>query len=96
MNQHVLYHESVSISPHFIADSLLSIMTHQQVILTERVVSLIRRYHPRLEQLAFRSGEFRQDLKNLEVSPSWTALEISVIPWISSSPMEIDNDVPIS
>ena len=35
-NQHVLYHESVSVSPRFIADSLLSIMTHQQVRLTER------------------------------------------------------------
>ena len=35
MNQHVLFHESVSISPHSIADSLLSIVTHQQVRLTE-------------------------------------------------------------
>ena len=79
MNQHVLFHESVSISPHFIADSLLSIITHQQVRLTES-------HHPHIEQLMFRSGDFRQDLKELEISPSRTVSQISVNPWISSSP----------
>ena len=72
VNQHVLYRESVSISSHFIEDSLLSIMTHQQARLTERVMSIIRRFHPHLEQLILRSGEFRQDPKDLEFSPSWT------------------------
>ena len=96
MNQHMLFHESVSISPHFSADSLLSIMTHQQVRLTERVTSLIRCHHPHLEQLVFRSGELHQDLKELEFSPSQTVAEIGVNPWISSSPMETDDDVMFS
>ena len=96
VNQHVLFHESVSISPRFIADSLLNIMTHQQVRLTERATSLIRPYRPHLEPLVFRSGELGQDLKDLEFSPSWTVSEISVNPWISSSRMKIDDDVTIS
>ena len=75
VSQHVLFHESVSISPHFTADSLLSKMTHQQVRLTERAMSLIRRHHPHL----VRSGEFRQDLKELEFSPSWTVSESASI-----------------
>ena len=96
MNQHVLYHESVSINPHFIADALINIMTHQQVRLTERVLQLTRRFHPHLEQLISRNGEFRQDLEEIEFSPSWTVSEVSVNPWISSNPMEVDEDVMVS
>ena len=72
------------------------IMTHQQVRLTEKVMSLIRRHHPHLEQLILRSGEFRRHLKELEFSPSWTVSEISVNPWISSSPMEVAEDVMVT
>ena len=44
-----------------------------------------------------RNGEFRQDLKEIEFSPSWSASEISVNPWISSSSaMDVDEDITIS
>ena len=70
MNQHVLYHESVSINPmcrklahdH---DSSAS-QAHRE---RERAMSLIRRHHLHLEQLILRPGEFRRDLKELEFNP---------------------------
>ena len=95
MSQHVLFRESVSISPRFTAD--YSIM-HQWARLTESLLSLTRRFHPHdLEAFTFRSGEFRQDLNELEFSQTWTVSEICVKPWISSSSsMDVDEDVMVS
>ena len=67
-----LYHEALSANPFYVSDSLLNIIQNTQVRLTERVLALIRRFHPRLEQLIICNGELRQALKHFEFSPSWT------------------------
>ena len=68
MNTHALYHASVSINPFWISTSLLSNVQDTQVRLPERVLGLVRRFPPHLEQLIFVSGQLRSDLKELEFS----------------------------
>ena len=81
MTQHVLYHELVAISNWYLSETILEIMQHPQVRLTERVIKIIRGSHPHMEVLLISGGEFRaaevQPQKNLWISG------ISRIPRIS-------------
>ena len=72
VNQHVMFHESMSISPYCVSSSLFNIIHHTQVGLADRVLGIMRSLHPHLEQVLFVNQEFRSDLKELEFSPSLT------------------------
>ena len=96
MTQHVLFHESVAISHCYLSETILEIMQHPQVRLTERVIKLIRGSHPHMEALLISGGEFRQSVTELEIDRSFTVVDMRINPWeikesASSSMMEVDD-----
>ena len=64
MSQHVLFHESESVSSHCVDASLLDI-SNTEVGLTEQILSLIRTYRPHLESSPLKDSEFRVGLRDL-------------------------------
>ena len=76
MTQHVLYHESVAISNWYLSETVLEIMQHPQVRLTERVIKIIRGSHPHMEALLISGGEFRQSITELEIDRSFTVVDM--------------------
>ena len=77
---HVLFHESVSVSPYWVDLSLKDGVSNTQVRLTERVPVLTHAYHPHLSW-PFKGSELRVGLRELEFTPSFTVEEMSVNPW---------------
>ena len=94
MTQYVLYHESVAISNSYMSETILEIMQHPQVRLTERVIKIIRNSHPHMEALLISDGEFRQSVRELEIDRSFTVIDMRANPWeikgSASSSMEVE------
>ena len=80
MTQHALNHESVASSNWYLSETILEIIQHPQVRLTERVIKIIRGSHPHMEALLISDGEFRQSITELEIDRSFT-----VVRWNSMS-----------
>ena len=97
MTQHVLYHESVAISNWYLSGTILEIMQHPQVRLTERVIKIIRGSHPHMEALLTSQGEFRQSITELKIDRSFTVVDVRINPWdikdstSASASMEVDD-----
>ena len=95
MTQRVLYHESVAISNWYLSETILEIMQHPQVRLTERVIKIIRGSHPHMEALLISGGEFRQSVTELEIDRSFTVVDMRINPWelkeSTSSSMEVED-----
>ena len=94
MTQHVLFHESVAISNWYLSETILEIMQHPQVRLTERVIKIIRNSHPHMEALLISGGEFKSSITELDIDRSFTVVDMRVNPWelkeSSSSSMEVE------
>ena len=76
MQYHVLYHQSTSLSPWWISDSLKDI-TLSPVRLNERCFQIIREAHPHLVKILFAGAKFLTDLIKCTVwSPSFTIEEL--------------------
>ena len=97
MTEHVLYHASVVISNWYPSETILEIMQHPQVRLTERVIKIIRGSHPHMEALLISQGEFRQSITELEIDRSFTVVDMRINPWdikdsaSASASMEVDD-----
>ena len=95
MTQHVLYHESVAISNWYLSETILEIMQHPQVRLTERVIKILRGNHPHMEALLISGGEFRKSVTEIEIDRSFTVVDMGINPWevkeSASSSMEVDD-----
>ena len=89
MTQDVLYHESVAISNWYLSETILEIMQHPQVRLTERVIKIIRGSHPHMEALLISGGEFRQSVTELEIDRSFTVVDVRINPWNSRSHLQL-------
>ena len=81
MTQHVLHRESVAISNWYLSETILEIMQHPQVRLTERVIKIIRGSHPQMEALLISGGEFRQGVTELAIDRIFTVVDMRVNPW---------------
>ena len=81
MTQHVLYHEPVAISNWYLSETILEIMQHPQVRLTQRVIKIIRNSHPHMEALLISGGKFRSSITRLDIDRSFRVVDMRVNPW---------------
>ena len=96
MTQHVLYHESVAIANWYLSETILEIMQHPQVRLTERAIKIIRGSHPHMEALLI-----RQEANSVNQSQNWTStagitiVDMRINPWevkeSASSSMDVED-----
>ena len=78
MNQHVLFHESVAISNWYLSETILEIMQHPQVRLTERIIKIIRGSHPHMESLLISGVEFRLSITEPEIDRSFAVVDMRI------------------
>ena len=72
-------------------------MSITQVRLSERVLNLVRSFHPQLESVFFTSSEFKSAelFCQLDWSQSFTLKEVTINPW-KSSLMQVDEDLVVN
>ena len=92
MTQHVLFHESVSISSWLMSETILEIICNTQVGLTERILKVIRQSHSHMENFLFSGGNLRSFITELDIDRSFTVVDMRINPWEikDSQSMEVD------